>query len=187
MSKFEYLSVLTSIIVGLAIANLLSGSARLIQLRRRIRPHATTFCWMATLFLANMQIWWVAFERRDSATYTFFAFLFYLAMPIGVFLASYLVLPDLGDEDQADLAANFDGNRPWFFGVLALVPLVSLVEEGARDGRVPMDADAMFRIVFAAASIAAGCIRSARFHFWNALLVLAGFVGYVATLFLHLR
>ena len=56
MSKFEYLSVLTSIIVGLAIANLLSGSARLIQLRRRIRPHATTFCWMATLFLANMQI-----------------------------------------------------------------------------------------------------------------------------------
>lgn len=39
MSKFEYLSVLTSIIIGLALANLLSGTARLIQLRARMRPH----------------------------------------------------------------------------------------------------------------------------------------------------
>jgi hypothetical protein len=187
MSKFEYLSVLTSIIIGLALANLLSGAARLIQLRHRVRPHATTSCWMAMLFLANMQIWWVAFERRDSAAFSFFAFLLYLAMPIGVFLASYLVLPDLGDEDQADLAANFDANRPWFFGVLGAVPVVSLLEEGLRDGRPPLDADAAFRVLFAVFCVVAACIRSPRFQFWNAMLTLACFVAYVATLFLQLR
>jgi hypothetical protein len=187
MSKFEYLSVLTSIIIGLAIANLLSGAARLIQLRHRVRPHATTFCGRGMLFLANMQIWWVAFERRDSAAFSFFAFLLYLAMPIGVFLASYLVLPDLGDEDQADLAANFDANRPWFFGVLGAVPVVSLLEEGLRDGRVPFDADAAFRVFFAGFCVVAACIRSPRFQFWNAMLGLGFFIAYVATLFLQLR
>jgi hypothetical protein len=40
MTQFEYLSVLVSIIVGLALTQLLSGVARLIHLRSRIRPHA---------------------------------------------------------------------------------------------------------------------------------------------------
>lgn len=187
MSKFEYLSVLTSIIIGLALANLLSGTARLIQLRGRIRPHATTYCWMAMLFLANIQIWWVAFERREANEFSFFAFLLYLMMPIPMFLVSYLILPDLGDEDSADLAANFDGNRSWFFGLLALVPAVSLFEEWTHEGVVPLDTDAAFRLVFLVLSVAAACIRSARFHLWNAVFVLAGFLAYISILFVQLR
>ncbi|MCL1634493.1 hypothetical protein M2650_07590 [Luteimonas sp. SX5] len=186
MTKFEYLSVLTSIIIGLALANLLSGAARLIQLRARVRPHATTLCWMAMLFLGNIQVWWVAFERREAREFSFFAFLLYLMMPIAMFLVSYLVLPDLGDEDAVDLPANFEGNRVWFFGLLALVPGVSLIEEWVKYGAVPLDTDAAFRIVFVALCVVAVSIRSARFHFWNALFVLAGFVAYVSTLFLQL-
>ncbi|TWI02745.1 hypothetical protein IP90_01842 [Luteimonas cucumeris] len=187
MDKFEYLSVLTSIIIGLAIANLLSGAARLIQLRARMKPHATTLCWMAILFLANIQIWWVAFERRESDEFTFFAFLLYLMMPIAVFMVSFLVLPDLGDEDHIDLAANFEGNRPWFFALLGLVPLVSLVEEWANEGRLPLDTDAAFRIVFLVLTMIAAGIRNAHFQLCNAIFALGGFVAYVAVLFLQLR
>ena len=64
MTPFEYLSVLVSIIVGLALTQLLSGAARLIQLRRRVVMHPATLWWMASLFLINVQVWWVAFERR---------------------------------------------------------------------------------------------------------------------------
>jgi len=63
VTPFEYLSVLVSIIVGLALTQLLSGAARLIQLRRRVPMHATTLLWMAMLFLIDIQVWWVAFER----------------------------------------------------------------------------------------------------------------------------
>ena len=139
------------------------------------------------MFLANLQIWWVGFERKDTASFSFFAFLLYLAIPVGAFLASTLLLPDLGDEDEVDLARNFDVNRPWFFGLLAAVPVVSLVEEAVRDQRLPMDTDAAFRIVFCVLCVLAACVRSPRFHFWNAWLALACFVAYVATLFLQLR
>ena len=187
LSSFEYLSVLVSIIVGLAITHLLSATARLIQMRHRIRFHATTLCWMTTLFLINIQVWWVAFERRHESDWTFFSFLLYLLIPIVTFLLSYLILPGLDDDDTADLAANFDGNRGWIFGLLALLPTLSLIEETARDGRVPQDADAIFRVVFIAAAMVAGRVAHARFHMWNAIAVLLLVGGYIALLFFQLR
>jgi hypothetical protein len=187
MSQFEYLSVLISIIIGLAITQLLSGAARLIQIRRRVRLHAATLCWMVSMFLLDTQIWWVAFERQDNVDWNFFLFLLYLLMPIGAFLLSYLVLPELGDEDSADLAANFEENRPWFFGVLALLPGISLLEEWSHDARLPLDGDVAFRIGFIALSLAGARIRNARFHFWYALVALALICAYIAVLFLRLR
>ena len=186
MSQFEYLSVLVSIIIGLAITQLLSGAARLIQLRRRVRPHAATLCWMVSLFLANTQIWWASFERREREDWNFFLFLLYLLMPILAFLLSYLVLPELGDEDEIDLAANFADNHTWFFLLLALLPTVSLVDELLETRTLPRDSDAIFRLVLLAFALIAGRIRGRHLDLWIALVGLALTCVYVATQFLEL-
>ena len=187
MNPFEFLSVLISIIVGLAITQLLSGAARLIQVRARVRPHATTLLWMATLLLLDTQIWWAAFFRRFTQDWNFFLFLFYLLMPILAFLLSYLVLPELGDEDEIDLVDNFNANRPWFFGIFALLLCASLAEQAIRVGSLQLDADVAFRLLFLALSLAGATIRSARAHAWGAAIALALMCGYVAMLFLQLR
>lgn len=186
VSKFEYLSVLVSIVIGLGISSLLSGAARLIQLRHRARMYLPTLVWMGILFLANVQIWWVAFDRRDVEEWNFFLFLLYLLIPIGAVVLSYLVLPDLGDEDQVDLKASYFENRSWFFGIFAALPVVSLVEEWVHDGRVPWDVDAAFRVVFSATALLAARSRSETFHAVNAALAAALFLAYVALLFLRL-
>jgi hypothetical protein len=187
MSQFEYLSVLVSIIVGLAITQLLSGAARLIQLRRRLSADATTLCWMALLFLINTQMWWAAFERRDASDWNFFSFLLYLLMPIIGFLLSYLLVPQGEDAADIDLAANFAGNRPWFFALLALLPCVSMIEETLRVGTLAGNGDTAFRVAFAALALVASRVRNPRFHFWNALVAMAIVCAYVAMLFLRLR
>lgn len=187
MTQFEYLSVLISIIVGLALTQLLSGAARLIQLRHRVSAHATTCCWMASMFLVNTQMWWAAFERRAAADWNFFSFLLYLLMPIIGFLLSYLLVPQFEDGDAMDLSANFAENRPWFFGLLALLPCVSMVEEAVRFGGLDWNGDTAFRIVFAVVAAVASRVRSALFQFWIALFVLALVCGYVAALFLRLH
>jgi len=187
VTPFEYLSVLVSIIVGLALTQLLSGVARLIQLRRRIPMHAPTLLWMAMLFLIDVQVWWVAFERRTAQQWTFFNFLLYLLIPIGVFLLSYLVLPDMGDEDSPDLRANFEGNRTWFFGLLASLPAISLLEQAVRDGTLRFDDDVAFRMAFIVLALVAARVGNARYQLWNAAIALVLFVGYVLALFLRLR
>ncbi len=186
MSKFEYLSVLVSIVIGLGISSLLSGAARLIQLRRRARMYLPTFVWMGILFLANVQIWWVAFDRREVEEWNFFMFLLYLLIPMGAVVLSYLVLPDLGDEDEVDLKASYFENRVWFFGIFAALPLISLAEETARDGAFPRDADALFRVVFAALALLAARIRGETYHAVNAAVAAALFCAYVAMLFSRL-
>ena len=187
MNPFEFLSVLISIIVGLAITQLLSGAARLIQVRARVRPHATTLLWMATLLLLDTQIWWAAFERRDTSDWNFFLFLLYLLQPTLAYMVSFLVLPELGNEDEIDLAANFAGNRPWFFGLLALLPLISLVDEYINGGTIPRDADAAFRVSFLALALTACLVRSPRVQLWIAGASLALLCSYVGLLFLHLQ
>lgn len=186
MSKFEYLSVLVSIVIGLGISNLLSGAARLIQLRNRARMYLPTLVWMGILFLANVQIWWVAFDRREVEEWNFFLFLLYLLIPMGAVVLSYLVVPDLGDEDEVDLKASYFENRGWFFGIFAALPVVSLAEESIKDGAVPRDADALFRVAFAATALLAARSRSEGYHAFNAALAAALFCAYVAMLFLRL-
>lgn len=186
MTQFEYLSVLISIIIGLGLSHLLASAARLIQLRHHTRLYGPTLAWMATALIAQIQIWWVAFERRTSADWNFFSFLLYLLIPIGAYVLSYLVVPDLEGEEMVDLKASYYANRVWFFGILAALMGVSLGEQYLRDGRIPWGTDALFRIVFLLLALAGMWIRREAFHVFTATIFLLLFCAYVFDLFLRL-
>lgn len=186
MSQFEYLSVLVSIIIGLGLSHLLSSAARLIQLRHRARLYVPALCWMALLFLAHIQIWWVAFERRTDPRWNFFSFLLYLLIPITVFVLSYLIIPDLEGE-QVDLKASYYANRVWIFALFGLVPLISLGEEYLRDDGIKTDTDVLFRLCFTVLAFCAAGTRNERFHAVNAGLSLFLFFLYIFALFLQLQ
>lgn len=187
MTPFEYLSVLVSIIVGLGLSHLLTGAARLIQLRRQVRPYPATYLWMAILLLLQIQIWWAAYESRSDTRWTFFGFAAFLLLPISAALLSYLLIPDLeGEHTELDLRASFQENRAWFHGLLGLAAVISLGRDLLEDGRAALDADAAFRVVFLVLAIGAARARSDTYQTLNALVVLALFCAYVVTLFVQL-
>ena len=186
MTPFEYLSVLVSIIIGLGLSHLLSSTARLIQLRHRVRMHLPTLLWMLLLFVLQIQIWWAAFEGRHEAEWNFFSFLFFLLIPVLAYLLSYLLVPDLEDEADIDLRASYHANRVWFFGIFALAALVSLGRDFVEDGREALDLDAAFRIAFLVMSLASARIRGEAFHRAGAAATLMLFCAYVFVLFLQL-
>ncbi|HET9983408.1 MAG TPA: hypothetical protein VFQ38_07465 [Longimicrobiales bacterium] len=185
MSPFEYLSVLISVIVGLGISHLLTGVARLIQLRRRLRLYPPTLLWMATLFILQIQIWWVAYMSRGDAGWTFFSFVVFLVVPIIGYLLCYLVIPDL-ESGGVDLRANYHANRAWFFGLIAAAIVVSLARNAAR-GTLALDPDSAFLLAFLLLAVAGAGIRREWFHIVNALLSFTLFCAYVFVRFLSLR
>lgn len=186
MAPFEYLSVLVSIIVGLGLSHLLATTARLIQHRRELVLFGPTLIWMAVLFVLQVQIWWAAFEWQASASWNFFSFLLFLGLPIGAYLLSVLLVPDLDDPEEVDLRASYFSNRRWFFGLLVLLPIISLLHEQVHGGRIQWDVDAAFRLGFVAVALLALFVRQVVVHWVLTVGFAIGFAAYVALLFLRL-
>ncbi len=61
MSLSEYILALMSIIVGLAMTQLLSGGAEIVQHARPVRTYWIHTAWMVNLFVTLIHFWWWEF------------------------------------------------------------------------------------------------------------------------------
>jgi len=130
VAQFNYLSILISLIVGLAIAQVLTGLGRLIQARTRVVFYWPSVVW-ALLFLAILiEAWWSLFRMRDVQNWNFFAFLLVIVHPVGLFLICSLILPDPAEfsgDTPVDLRANYFDHRRWFYGLIISVSVARLL------------------------------------------------------------
>lgn len=94
MSLFEFLMVLVSIIVGLGIAEVLTGIARMIRCRGSITGYWVHATAVAVVFFALLQQWWEVWGLRMVPEWTFFSLLMMLAGPVGLFLIAHLLFPE---------------------------------------------------------------------------------------------
>ncbi len=111
MTMFEYVSVLTSVIVGLGVAHLLQGVARLVQHPGRTRIYWVHLLWVLFMFFAAIFWWWFEFGLVSVETWTFRLYLFVLSYAVLLYLMCALLFPsDLkgypGPSELTRLASN---------------------------------------------------------------------------------
>ena len=94
MSLFEFLMVLVSLIIGLGIAELLSGVAKTIRNRETVRLYWIHAAFVVIVFLALLQSWWEIWGVRNVPVWTFIGLLMMLGGPIGLFLIAHLIFPE---------------------------------------------------------------------------------------------
>lgn len=93
MSLFEFLMVLVSLIIGLGVAELLSGIAGIIRNKEEIKLYWVHSIFIAVIFLALLQTWWEIWGVRETPSWSFIGLLLMLGGPIGLFLISHLIFP----------------------------------------------------------------------------------------------
>jgi len=185
MSSFGYLSVLLSIIIGLAVTQILQGMRALMLARETARLFVPSLIWAVVLLLIATQMWWSSFGLRDHTEWTFGLYGLIL-LQIGLFyLACGLVLPDLSPE-KIDREADYFRNRGWFFGLLGGAAVVSILKDVALDGRLPGTANLIFHLILIASCGAAILSANRRYHAVLAPASLLLFAGYIALLFARL-
>lgn len=94
MSLFEFLMVLVSIIIGLGVAEILTGVARQIRFRASIRGYWVHSVLATTIFFALIQQWWEIWGLRAVPEWTFHALVMMLTGPVGLFLIAHLLFPE---------------------------------------------------------------------------------------------
>jgi len=125
MEMFEYVAVLTSIIIGLGIAHLLHGMARLIQHPDQDRAYWVHLTWAFYMFLTTVFWWWWEFRLEGVEVWTFQLYLFVLLYAVLLFLLCALLFP-ASLEGYDGFKGYFYSRRAWFFGIGACIEVVDL-------------------------------------------------------------
>lgn len=185
LDSFSYLSVLLSIIIGLAITQVLQGLRVLMLSRHTARLYAPSLIWAGLVLLIATQMWWSSFGLRDHVDWTFGLYGLILLQVALFYLASGLVLPDLSPE-RINLQTDYFSNRRWFFGLLAGTAIASVFKDVALEGQLPETPNLIFHVILIGACAGAIGTSNGRYHAILAPASLVLFVGYIALLFARL-
>jgi hypothetical protein len=186
VDAFSYLSVLLSIILGLAITQILQGYRGLLLARGRVTFYAPTMVWSVLLLFITAQAWWASFGLARHQNWTFPQFSAVLLQMVMLYMMCGLVLPDIPPEEAVDLRAHFYREHRPFFAAFLLMLAASVSKDWVLEGRLPSRENLAFHGVFAALCVAGYLVRAPRFHEIITPLGAAIMAAYVALLFFRL-
>ena len=183
MDEFNYLSVLLSVILGLAVTQILKGLRGMVMSRTRVRLYWPTLLWAVLVLLMCVQSWWAMFGLRLRQGWRFQEFGVVLLQTILTYMLAGLVLPDFFGDAPVDLRKNFFDHRRWFFWIGFAVIVVSVSKDLVLAGGLPSPPNLAFHGVFGALLLAGALTPNERYHKVNAIVGFALFVVYTLLLF----
>lgn len=186
MDAFSYLSVLLSIILGLAITQVLQGVRGLLLARARVRLYLPTLLWSGLILLIATQMWWSSFGLANHTEWTFGAFGMVLLQTVLLYMLAALVLPDFPAAETHDLKAHYYREARPFYAMFIATLAVSLLKDMVIDGRPPAGENVAFHALFATAALTAIVSRRERLHEALAIGFSVLMAGYIWLLFSRL-
>jgi hypothetical protein len=124
---FAQLSVLISVILGLALAHLLRGLSKLIQQRTTVNIYWVHVVWTINLIVYILAVWWGMTSWNKLQTWTTELFFFLSFYSIVIFMLSSQLFPAEFPVDM-DFERYYYANNRWFFGILTLSLLIDIPE-----------------------------------------------------------
>jgi hypothetical protein len=187
MDAFTYLSVLLSIVLGLAMTQILQGFRGLVLTRSTIRMYWPCVLWAVLLLVIDVQSWWAMYTLRSHEGWTFLAFAVVLVQTIVLYMLAGLVFPDIDNDHAVDLRAHYYDHARWFFLFTVSAGVVSIAKDLVIYGALPSPANLGSQLVFMVTCGIAAFSRNESYHKFLALFMAFAFSAYTALLFAHLH
>ncbi len=125
MALFEFLMILMSLIIGLGLAQLLSGIAHTLKTVGVKGFYPTHSAAVLTIFFALLQTFWEIWGLKGIVVWSFHAMLLMLAGPILLFVIAYVLYPD--DQSQTNLDEYYFDNIRVFWPLAAFTAFISTI------------------------------------------------------------
>jgi len=187
MDEFSYLSVLISVILGLAVTQILKGFRGILLSRSRVRIYWPVLGWAALLLLVCFQHWWSMFGMRHRHDWTFQQFGMVLLNVIFIYMVAGLVFPDFFGDQVVDLKESFYAHRGWFFSLGAASIVISIGKTLVLDHRLLPPSDLLFHGTFGVTLLIGALTRSERYHKGLVVFSIVLFVLYIVLLYARIQ
>lgn len=116
MNVYEFILILSSIIVGLGVAELFGGVVRV--LRGELKAGALHSVWVTLVFLFQVQWLWASWELHGRSAWLFHEFIVFIIGPIGYYMAAAMLFPAKDSGESLDV--HLSERRRAFFLIMAL-------------------------------------------------------------------
>jgi hypothetical protein len=165
-AAYFHVRIVLGMVLGLSVARLLSGVAVFVQHPGRYRLSWLHLGWTLQLFLLVIHFWWFEYQLRGIERMTFPIYVFVLIYCSSYFILCTLLYPNDIDE-YSSYEDYFLTRRAWFFGLLAIVEVLDLVDTAikGRDYFMSLGIEYPLRnLAIAVACITAIFVGNRRFH-----------------------
>ena len=180
MSRFEYLSVLISIVIALGMSEIASTWGRLLRARERVDFYWLHSFWSAFMVLMMVQFWWGFWEFRVVESWSFPGLVAVVAESLVLVLAAMALLPGPDQGGSIDLRAHYFAQCRVFFTLGALL-LLLLTLVDALIGRQPfLHPENAVRLPAMILAASAALFVNERFHVLFTLAASALFIFFVS-------
>lgn len=187
MDEFSYLSVLLSVVIGLAVTEILQGFRGIMLADVPVRRYWPAQAWAFTMLLVCAQTWWAMFGLRLRHPWAFDEFLVLLVQTILLYLICGLVFPHFSAGRAIDLREHYFARRKRFFALLIAVTVVSILRDVTLYHALPNTLNLSFHAVYIITALVAMIVPNEFYHKALALVIPAVFVTYIVVLFLRLQ
>jgi hypothetical protein len=160
---FDYVAVMLSVVLGMAMTRLLGGIGDYVPIRRRVRAYWIHGCWIVMLLLLTLHMWWVLWELRGLPVWTSREFAWVVLGPGALVVAAYLAVPDLRTE-SLDLERYYYDTSPTFFSVLAFITLWGMATEPLLGLRSAFAAFRILQLVVVVLLVTCAVSKDRRVH-----------------------
>ena len=175
MEMFSYVMVLASVIVGLAITQLLQGLASTTQHPQHHRPYWVHLVWVLYAFEYVALWWWYEYKFIRMSQWSFGLYLFILSYAVVIYMMCAVLAP-VSIQNFDSFEAYYYARRRWFLALAAIVILFDVADtlsKGLPHLRSLGPHYAVAAIAFPVAYVIGMATRSRRYHGAIAVLSLA--------------
>ena len=124
---FEYLTILISVVIGLALTHLLTNLIRIIHNLEHVKPYWVHLMWSATIVLWTISYWWFTFSMSTVREWTLGLFAFVMIYAVLLYVLMALLFPEDIEKEQ-DYEQLYFQNQKWFFTTLTLFLVLDLLD-----------------------------------------------------------
>lgn len=128
MDLFEFVVSFYVVIAGLGVTLLVRSIGQMIESRQRITFYWVHSAWLALIFMLHVNSWFTLWAYRDLPSWTVGQLLLLLSVPILLYLASHVSVPEIEEysSKRHDMRVYYyERHRP-LLGLLALSVLFNL-------------------------------------------------------------
>lgn len=181
-TKYNWFFVLISVVIGLALTEILTCVAHLFLVRHRTRPYWLHIVWLVMVFMYTAEYWYAAglwFGKADL-TSTFPKYLLTLSVPVAIYLAAAVIAPKAPpDAEVFDLRAYYYANHRSLFLLFAATIVLLAVQRTLATGKPWLRDSNLVRACGVAVLVSLAVWKDPRYHAAMTLALLLLFAGFI--------